>query len=130
MLVATDGDSVRRGMLHEMTSDPLAPVVQSLAELVMMHPLRSEGSWAESMDQKHNAKRIRTRLYSEMGVLIAPDGLSLNKHSLLRLFNMWSPGTDFTRLFDVQDKCVIFCMCLHVLPFRYDVQPHTTVLPI
>lgn len=102
--VATDGDSVRRGLLNEMTGDPSVPAAESLTGLELMHPLRSLGGWVESMDPKHNVKRWRTRLYSEKGVLIAAGRLALNRQTLLRLFTLWAPGTDFTQLFNPADK--------------------------
>lgn len=81
-------------------NDPLA----SLEELDLTHPLMSRGGWAQSMDPKHNLKRWRTRLYSEKGVQIATGRLSLNKHTLLRLFRMWDPKTDFSQQFNAADK--------------------------
>lgn len=104
VVVATDGDSVRRGMLHEMTGDPSVSAAESLAELELMHPLRSLGGWVQSMDPKHNLKRWRTRLYSGKGVLIATGRLPLNKQALLRLFTLWAPTKDFTQLFNAADK--------------------------
>ena len=104
VLVATDGDPGRRGMLHRMTSESSAPAANSLEGLVVMHPLRSAGGWAQSMDPKHNLKRFRTRLYGEKGVSIAAGRLSINQHSLLRLFRMWDKNKDFSQLFNPADK--------------------------
>lgn len=95
---------MRRGMLKDMTTDCSAPAAQSLVGLVLMHPLRSVGGWAQSMDPKHNAKRMRTRLYGEKGVQIAADRALLNKHTLPVLFRMRAPGMDFSQIFNPADK--------------------------
>ena len=103
-LVSTDGDSVRRGMLKDMTTDAALPVAESLAGLELMHLLQSKGGFVQSMDPKHNLKRWRTRLYSDKGVLIAAGRLSLNKSTLWRLFSMRFPNRDFSQYFNATDK--------------------------
>lgn len=65
VLVASDGDAVRRGCLHDFTTCDSSEV---LRKFKLMDKTASTGGVVQCFDLKHNLKRLRARDVSKKGV--------------------------------------------------------------
>lgn len=110
VLVASDGDAVRRLMLYKFSSETIAP---EFAVFKLIDARMSLGGLLYVLDLKHNCKRIRTRDLSKKGVTISEEGLALNRDSYPELFRWYDgkPEETYSSLFNVDDKCVCFLAC-------------------
>lgn len=107
---ASDGDAMRRGMLHKLAAAVPSVDSSTLHELALMDQGTSVHGAVQCYDPKHNLKRFRSRDYTGTGVKIAKDGHALNRDSLVRLFRIYDgdPEEKYQTLFSPDDKCVFY----------------------
>ncbi|CAN0410353.1 unnamed protein product [Scytosiphon promiscuus] len=105
VLVASDGDAVRRPMLYKFTSSTKP---KDFAAFKLIDANTSAGGVVQAFDLKHNCKRARTRDLSKKGVTISAEGLPLNRDSYPELFRWFDrkPKETYSSMFNVDDKCV------------------------
>lgn len=125
VLVASDGDGVRRRLLHDITSTVTAPM---FAGLTLIDNTTSSDGVVQCFDLKHNLKRLRTRDISKKGVKISTSALALNCDSLPELFAWYDgkPKETYRTLVNPEDRCVLSRRAEHRLSFRHF--PHVWVV--
>lgn len=107
VVVSSDGDGVRRRLLHDFTSSVES---EMFAEFDLVDDATSTDGVVQCFDLKHNLKRLRTRDLSKRGVKISPDALALNCDSYPELFGWYDgkPKETYRTLFNVDDRYVYF----------------------
>lgn len=109
VLVASDGDAVRRQFFHEFTTHHTSDMLRGFK---LMDRTTSAGGVVQCFDMKHNLKRLRARDISKKGVTISEEGLALNCDSYRELFRWYDETPDgmYKSFFDVDDKWVYSCV--------------------
>ena len=109
VLVASDGDGVRRQLLHEFTTCDTSDMLRNFK---LMDKTTSTGGVVQCFDLKHNIKRLRGRDISKKGVQITAGGLVLNCDSYRKLFRWYDkkPEEMYNGMFCVTDRYVHLCV--------------------
>lgn len=107
---ASDGDALRRGMLHKLAAALPSVDSSTLHKLAFMDQATSVHGAVQRYDPKHNLQLFRSRDYTATGVKITKDGHALNRDSLVRLFRIYDgdPGEKYETLFSPDDKKVFY----------------------
>lgn len=107
VLVASDGDGVRRRLLYNFTS---CVTSEMFAEYDLLDAKTSIHGVLQCFDLKHNGKRLRTRDISKKGVKLSAGALPLNCDSLPELFRWYDgkPKETYTTLLNPDDRYVRF----------------------
>lgn len=105
VLVASDGDGVRRRLLYNFTSSVTS---EKFAEFDLLDATTSEHGVVQCFDLKHNLKRLRTRDISKRGVKISASALPLNCDSFPQLFRWYDckPNDTYRTLLNPDDRYV------------------------
>ncbi|CBJ27634.1 conserved unknown protein [Ectocarpus siliculosus] len=103
VLVASDGDGVRRRLLYNFTSSVTS---EKFAEFDLLDAMTSEYGVVQCFDLKHNLKRLRTRDISKRGVKISASALPLNCDSFPQLFRWYDckPNETYRTLLNPDDR--------------------------
>ncbi|CAN0215080.1 unnamed protein product, partial [Ectocarpus sp. 13 AM-2016] len=103
VLVASDGDGVRRRLLYNFTS---CVASELFAEFDLLDAKTSIHGVLQCFDLKHNGKRLRTRDISKKGVKISAGALPLNCDSLPELFRWYDgkPKETYRTLLNPDDR--------------------------
>lgn len=105
--MASDGDGVRRRLLHDFTSSVNSKV---FADFDLVDNTTGVDGVVQCFDLKHNVKRLRTRDISKKGVKISADALALNCDSFPELFRWYDckPKETYRTWLNPDDRYVIF----------------------
>lgn len=102
VLVCSDGDAVRRKVLHDLTSGGTSDVLNVFK---LMDKTTSVEGLMQCFDLKHCAKRYRTKDISKKGVRVS-GGLALNRDTYPELFRVHdgNPEATYNALFNPDDR--------------------------
>ncbi|CAM9776674.1 unnamed protein product, partial [Ectocarpus fasciculatus] len=93
VLVCSDGDAVRRKVLHDLTSGGTSDVLNVFK---LMDKTTSVEGLMQCFDLKHCAKRYRTKDISKKGVRVS-GGLALNRDTYPELFRVHDGNPEATK---------------------------------
>ncbi|CAN0112175.1 unnamed protein product [Ectocarpus sp. 12 AP-2014] len=105
VLVASDGDGVRRRLLYNFTS---SVTFEKFAEFDLLDATTSEHGVVQCFDLKHNLKRLHKRDILKRGVKISAGALPLKCDSFPQLFRWFDckPNETYRTLLNPDDRYV------------------------